>query len=197
MTSIWWRGSSEAVGSSARITGASTASTRASATRLRSPPDNSVTRRSREFHDIGRLHRPQHRLGISRRQSRRVGGAVRIAAERHDIPRRQRPVHDVALRQIGETPRAFAQRQRRQRIAADIDRAFAKEPGPPAPATAWSCRRRSAPPARPDVPTAATARHPSAPARPAELDAHVLRGEEGRRGHATPPPSARRSRMIR
>ena len=40
--------------SSARITGASTANTRASATRLRSPPDNSVTRRSLEFHDIGR-----------------------------------------------------------------------------------------------------------------------------------------------
>ena len=46
MTSIWCRGSSEAVGSSARMTGASTASARASATRLRSPPDNSVTRRS-------------------------------------------------------------------------------------------------------------------------------------------------------
>ena len=34
ITSIWWRGSSEAVGSSAKITGASTASTRAIATRL-------------------------------------------------------------------------------------------------------------------------------------------------------------------
>ena len=45
---------------------------------------------------------------------------MRIAAERHDIARRQRPVHDVALRQIGKTPRAFAQRQRRQRRAADI-----------------------------------------------------------------------------
>src|SRR5580698_1952535 len=46
MTSSWWRGSSDDVGSSASITGASTANTRASATRLRSPPDNSVTGRS-------------------------------------------------------------------------------------------------------------------------------------------------------
>ena len=47
-----------------------------------------------EFHDIGRLHRAQHRLRILRRQPRRIGRAMRIAAERHDIPRRQRPMHD-------------------------------------------------------------------------------------------------------
>ena len=74
-----------------------------------------------EFHDVGRLHRPQHGLGILRRQPRRIGRAMRIAAERDDIPRRQRPVHDVALRQIGEALGALAQRQRRQRVAADLD----------------------------------------------------------------------------
>ena len=46
---------------------------------------------------------------------------MRIAAERHDIPGRQRPVHDVALRQISEAPRALAQGKRRQRIAADMN----------------------------------------------------------------------------
>jgi hypothetical protein len=51
---------------------------------------------------------------------------MRIAAERHDVARRQRPVHDMALRQITEPPRAFAQRQRRQRIAADMDAAAAR-----------------------------------------------------------------------
>jgi hypothetical protein len=121
MTSIWCRGSSEAVGSSARMTGASTASARASATRLRSPPDNSVTRRSLNSHHVHRLHRAQHRLGIPWRQPRRIGRAMRIAPERHDIARRQRPVHDMALRQIAEAFCALAQRQRSQRMAADLD----------------------------------------------------------------------------
>ena len=44
---------------------------------------------------------------------------MRIAAQRDDIARRQRPVHDMALGQITETPRAFAQCKRRQRFAAD------------------------------------------------------------------------------
>ena len=52
---------------------------------------------------------------------------MRIAAERHDIARRQRPVHDVALRQIGKAPGAFAQRQRRQRVAADMDGAVGRQ----------------------------------------------------------------------
>ena len=50
-------------------------------------------RRGQRRQLLCRLHRAQHRGGIIRRQSRRVGRAMRIAAERHDIPRRQRPVH--------------------------------------------------------------------------------------------------------
>jgi hypothetical protein len=51
-----------------------------------------------ESGDIGCLHRPLHSLGILRIQSRRIGRAVRRAAERHDIPHRQRPMHHMALR---------------------------------------------------------------------------------------------------
>ena len=149
-----------------------------------------------EFHDIGRPHRPQHRLGILRRQSRRIGRAMRIAAQRHDIPRRQRPVHDVALRQIGETPRAFAQGKRRQRIAADMNGAVEGTspararnsvvlPAPFGPTSATRC------------PDGSESERSFSTTRPAKTTLDALRGEKGRCGHATPPPSARRSRMIR
>ena len=148
-----------------------------------------------EFHDVGRPHRPQHRLGIFRRQTRRIGRAMRIATERHDILRRQRPVHDMALRQIGETPRAFAQGKRRQRVAADINGAGegtspAKArnsvvlPAPFGPTSATRC------------PDGSASEHRSAQ-RGRPRPRYALRAEKGRCGHATPPPSARRSRMIR
>ena len=149
-----------------------------------------------EFHHIDRLHRPQHRLGILRRQPRRIGRAMRIAAERHDIARRQRPVHDVALRQIGKALRALAQRQRRQRVAADMDLAFGRQQSRQRPQ-----QRGLAGAVRPDQRDQMARRqrqrdivqHDAAGQRHAE----ALRGEKRRFAHATPPPSARRSRMIR
>ena len=116
-----------------------------------------------EFQDVGCPHRPQHRFGIFRRQTRRIGRTMRIAAQRHDIPGRQRPVHDVALRQIAETPRAFAQRQATTARRRRHQWRRWKEPAPPKRATAWSCRRHSVPPAPPDVRTAARAKDRPAP----------------------------------
>ena len=196
MTSIWWRGSSEAVGSSARMTGASTASTRASATRLRSPPDNSVTRRSAEFHDVDRLHRAQHRLRIpaatgapDRWRHADSGRAPRYRAPAAASARRA-PAADsqsVLRARAAAATTAPRRRSRSRRRTGSI---------PPARATAWSCRRRSARPAPPDVPATATAKRRSARrGRPAVTPSPFA--VRSAFAHATPPPSARRSRMIR
>ena len=172
MTSIWWRGSSEAVGSSAKITGASTASTRASATRLRSPPESSVTGRSRKRRDVGRRHRAIDGRGVVGRSRDGIGRAVRIAPERHDVARRQRPVHVLALRQIGKArARARAGRATTAR-AVDAHRALRRGnspasarssvvlPAPFGPTSATTCapaaRAKAAPPpaaAEPDAQT--------------------------------------------
>ena len=104
-------------------------------------------------------------------------------------------MHHVALRQIAEALGAFAQRQRRKRIATDMDRALRRQqPGE----RAQQCGLAGA--VRPDQSDEVLARQRQRDVvqylASGERDAEFVRGEEGVR-HPTPPPNARRSRMIR
>ena len=64
MTTNWWRGSSDMVGSSASTILACVASTRASATRARSPPDSVVTMRVANSFVPVTFERRRHRLPV-------------------------------------------------------------------------------------------------------------------------------------
>ena len=102
----------------------------------------------------------------------------------------------MALRQVGEAPRTLANGERCDRIAADPHRAVRrKQPrdgaqqGRLAGAVGAEQGDEGAPrQCERDVIDDGAA---------AELDPHVLGGEEWRLAHARPPPRERRSRMIR
>jgi hypothetical protein len=130
IVAIWWAGSSPAMGSSARISGVSCASTRARRTRACSPPDSSVAMRSRNGR--GRAGRARHRLPCGPGR----GGQVRDAAERHQRLDRDRPGDLAALRHPGDGRARSRALRRRGAVRPRPAGARARR------ASAWSFRRR-------------------------------------------------------
>ena len=117
-------------------------------------------------------------VGVGRARERI---AVRRAAERDHGGDRQRPMEHVALRQIGDAPRALARRACGERPAVDVDAAVGAASGRRARAPAWSCRRRSARPARSARPRAASRSAPLDDRRAAEPHARRPRALQDRR----------------
>ncbi len=146
ITTSWWRGSSETMGSSASSTGASVAIARARATRARSPPDSVVTCRAARPAMPVLSARHESRRGLAPCLRERI--AMRHAAERHHMGDRQRPVKDVALRQIGDgggrVRPAGASRAAGRQVRSCRRRARGRR----GRARAWSCPRRWDRPAR-------------------------------------------------
>jgi hypothetical protein len=123
-------------------------------------------------------------------------GAMRVAPERDHVLGRQRPMHQMALRQVAETlrraPAAVSDDNESPLTSTvpldDTRPASARSrvvfPAPFGPTNATSCPEGN------DSETSCRTVGPTASLRAAAQPASVV-------VHATPPPSARRSRTIR
>ena len=117
-TSIWWAMSRNVVGSSSSRIGVCCASTIASHTRWRWPPESSSTSAAGEVVDARRRASPRHRaLVVARPLAQQP--LVRVAAARDEVGDRDRRPARPGLRQQAEPPRDLLGRVRRDRLAVE------------------------------------------------------------------------------